>query len=488
MFVLSTYQKGEGFMNDFLSKEIHSLAKQIKKGEISPVQLVKSTIDRIKKTDPTLNAYITVNEDKALKDANEMEKEIKQGNYKGPLHGIPIGIKDNIFTKGIKTTMGSEIYRNFSPKENAFVINRLIKAGAIIIGKNNTHQFAFGPTGDRSHVGPAHNPYNIKKMTGGSSGGSAAAVSAYLCFGALGTDTGGSVRVPASFCGIVGMKPTFGSISNRGVYPLSWSLDHVGPLTRSVIDNALLLNEMVAYDREDPKSIRRKKEDYTRLLGKDMKGKIIGIPTAYYYEDIDEEIQSAIKNVIQTFEMLGAEIRQIKLSISERSLEAQRIILRTEAYTVHENNLKEYPDLWDEEVKERLQTGLLTKGFEFARALQNRELAKKEFNEALDDCDILLTPTMSILPPDIGSRDVTITNRYGNHIRSTITKLTSPTNLNGFPSLTVPCGFSKDSLPIGVQLIGKEFDEATLYQFGFALEQEISQEINKKRHSIMLSL
>ncbi|MCG5105023.1 amidase [Oceanobacillus alkalisoli] len=475
-------------MNEFLFKDIHRLAKQVKKGEISPVQIVKSALERIKKIDSKLNTFITINGKQAIADAKEMEKDIKKGNYKGPLHGIPLGIKDNIFTKNIKTTMGSEIYRDFTPAKNAFVIDRLIHAGAIIIGKNNTHQFAYGPTGDRSHVGPVHNPFNTMKMSGGSSGGSAAAVSAYLCYGSLGTDTGGSVRVPASFCGVVGMKPTFGSISNRGVYPLSWSLDHVGPLTRSITDNALLLNAMVAFDREDPKSIQRKKEDFTRLLGINVRGKKIGIPATYYSEAIDEEIQLAATKAITIFEKLGAEVKRINLSISEKSLEAQSIILKTEAYAVHENNLKRYPDPWDVEVKERLLTGVLAKGFEFAQALRQRENAKQEFNEALSDCDILLTPTMSILPPEIGSRDTTSSNGDKSHIRSTITRLTSPTNLTGLPSLSIPCGFSKDGLPIGVQLIGKELDEATLYQFGYALEQELDHEINKKRNAVMLSL
>lgn len=461
-------------MEESLSYNIHQVSKKIKNGEISPVELIKSLFTRIDEVDSTLNTYITINHEQVLREAKEIEKEIKQGNYKGPLHGIPIGVKDNIYTKGIKTTMGSEIYKDFIPEDDAFVIDILKRGGAIIIGKHNTHQFTYGPTGDRSHAGPVRNPYDIKKMSGGSSSGSAASVAAYLCYGALGTDTSGSVRIPASFCGIVGMKPTFGSISSSGVYPLSWTLDHVGPMTRSVTDNALLLNATVAHDTKDPKSIKRDHEDYTRLLGKKIQGKKIGIPTTFYYEGVQEEIISAIEKVINVFVKLGAQITHVNLPHIERILEAQRVILRTEAYATHEENLREYPDLWDKEVKERLLTALDTKGFEYAKALQNREFAKQEFNHILKECDILITPTMSIMPPEVGGRYATNSQSDEDHIRWTITKLTSPTNLNGFPSLTIPCDFSKQGLPIGVQLIGKEFDEASLYQFGYALEQELS--------------
>src|SRR5690625_2078685 len=223
-------------MKELLSREIYQLATLIQKRTISPVEIVKELLDRINQVEPLLNTYITDYQKSALAETKENEKEIQEVNYKRTLHRVPIGIKDNIFTKQLKTTMGSEIYKDFVPKEDAFVIEMLRNAGAIIIGKQNMHQFAYGPTGDRSHVGPTRNPYDTSKMTGGSSNGSAAGVAACLCYGALGTDTSGSVRIPASFCGIVGMKPTFGSVSNRGVYPLSWTLDHVGPLTRSVID------------------------------------------------------------------------------------------------------------------------------------------------------------------------------------------------------------------------------------------------------------
>lgn len=461
-------------MKAILTKDISQLAKLIQRKEISPVELVTGFLKRIERTDSLLNTYITIPYEKVLAEARAKEAEIEKGDYRGPLHGIPIGIKDNIFTKQLKTTMGSEIYNDFIPENDAFVIEKLKKAGAIIIGKHNTHQFAYGPTGDRSHVGPVKNPYDTSKMTGGSSSGSAAAVAAYLCAGAIGTDTGGSVRIPASFCGIVGMKPTFGRVSQRGVHPLSWHLDHVGPMSKTVTDNALLLNAIVSYDPFDEKSVNRNTEDFTRLIGKDIRDKKIGIPRPFYYEGVEAEIIVAVENVMKLLEEQGAHCENVNLPYLDEILEAQRVIIRCDAYAIHEENLKKHPDLWDDEVKERLYTGVYPKGFEYAKAIHYKEFAKQEFHRVLQDVDVLITPTMSIMPPKVGGRYTSEGNNDENHIRWTITKLTSPTNLNGLPSLTVPCGFSETGLPIGVQLIGKEFDEATLYQFGYVIEQALA--------------
>jgi len=472
--MIINYGKGEK-MNKLFTKDILQLSQLIRNREVSPVEVVQQLLDRIDEVDPLLNSYITINRESVLDDAKRKEKDIQSGNYRGRLHGIPIGIKDNIYTKQLKTTMGSQIFKNFIPKEDAFVVKTLKKSGAIIIGKHNTHQFAYGPTGDRSHVGPVRNPHNTAKMSGGSSGGSGAAVAACLCYGALGTDTGGSIRIPASFCGIVGMKPTFGTVSNRGVYPLSWNLDHVGPMTRTITDNALLLNNIVAYDAKDPKSIRRKKEDFTRFIGKDIKGKKIGVPrNTFYYKEVEGEIIEAVESVIELLEKEGAIVQQVDLPNLKRFIEAQRVIIRSDAYAVHQSNLQKHPNLWDDEVKERILTGLEPKGFEYARALQIREFAKEEFHQVLENFDVIVTPTMSIMPPNVGERYTSAEATEEQHIRWTITKLTAPTNFNGLPSLSVPCGFSREGLPIGIQFIGREFSEAKLYQFGFIVEKLLS--------------
>lgn len=455
------------------------VANSIKNKEISPVELVVGLLDRIERVDPKLNSFITINRKEAINTAKEREEEISRGEYRGPLHGIPIGLKDIFDTKGLKTTVGSKIYENNIPNEDAPVVTQLKTAGAIIIGKLNTHQFAYGPTGDRSYYGPVANPHNIKKMTGGSSSGSAAAVSAYLCYGALGTDTGGSVRIPASFCGIVGMKPTYGSVSKRGIHPLSWVLDHVGPMTRTVTDNAVLLNAISAYDTEDPDAINRKPEDFTKLIGENISNITIGVPTNFFFENLDEEVDKLVQQSIKLFEKLGANIAPINFANIDRISQAHKVILCSDAYAIHEKNLIDFPDYWDEEVKERLLTALDIKGFEYANAIRMRQLAKKEFDQALEKVDTILTPTVTILPPEVNGRY--IGNRKGEeqHIRWTITKLTSPTDLNGFPSLTLPCGYSSKDMPVGVQLIGKEYEEAKLYQIGYALEQALSLKVAK---------
>lgn len=455
-----------------LRMNLEEVAKLIRNGTLSPVKLVTHIFERINKLNSKLNAYITLNQEESLKEAKRLEKKLQRGKYIGPLHGIPIGLKDNIYTKNLKTTMGSKIYENYLPSEDAFVVKKLKSSGAIVIGKHNLHQFAYGPTGDRSYYGAVANPYDHEKMAGGSSSGSAAAVSAFLCYGAIGTDTSGSIRIPASFCGLVGMKPTYGRVSKRGVYPLSWVLDHVGPITRTIKENALILNEIAGFDSEDESSIQRSNEDFMRLIGKDIDGSILGI-LADYEEDADEEIVECVEDALKIFEKLGAKIKRIILPNIEKYKEYQRIIIRSDAYAIHENNLKKFPNDWDSEVKKRLFTGLEVKGYEYARALQNRQLAKKEFNEVLNQVNIIITPTVTILPPKINERYVSETNDDLGHIRWKILSMTALTNYTGFPSLTIPCGFSSNGLPIGVQLIGKEFEEARLYQFGYALEQEL---------------
>jgi aspartyl-tRNA(Asn)/glutamyl-tRNA(Gln) amidotransferase subunit A len=470
-------------IEELLTYDIGKVAKLIEEQKISPVELAKQLLERIEEVDPLINSFITVDKENVLEQAVKAEKEIENGTYRGPLHGIPIGLKDLIYTKNLKTTMGSDIYQNFVPTYNATVVGKLEEAGAIIIGKLNTHQFAYGPTGDRSFYGPVRNPYDLEKMTGGSSSGSAAAVSACLCFGSLGTDTGGSIRVPASFCGVVGMKPTYGLISKHGVYPLSWTLDHIGPLTRTVRDNALLLNALAGADPADPLSVNHESEDYTRDIGKGIEGIKFGLPSSFFFEDMNEEVRTVIDKTIDVLRNMGAIITPVDLPNIQKFSDAHKAILRSEAFAVHEKNLNDYPDKWDDEVKERLYTALETKGYEYAQALQTRQLAKEEFNQILEEVDVILTPTLPILPPKIEERHVNIEKYVGQHIRWSIIKLTAPTNLNGFPSLSIPCGFSNEGMPIGIQLIGKEFDEAILYRVGYSIEAELS--IDTARYEII---
>lgn len=464
----------EDFMQikNLFYKNLHELGNLIQKRELSVVELMRGIMRRIHTIDPKLNAFITVNTN-ALQDAKQADEEISQGNYKGPLHGIPIGLKDMIYTKEMKTTMGSKIFENFVPDNDSVIVRQLKEAGAIIIGKHNTHQFAYGPTGDRSYFGPVKNPYDLTKMSGGSSSGSAASVATALSFGAIGTDTSGSVRIPASFCGIVGMKPTYGTLSKRGVFPLSWSLDHLGPMTRTVTDNALLMNIVQGYDSEDPDATYRKQEDFSRRIGQDVRDMKVGIPKNFYFDGLHPDIHKIMKQTMKQLEHLGVNLVPVDLLHMDDISEAQRVILRSEAYVIHEENLKKYPNEWDEEVKERLMTAFKNRGFEYAHALRVRSLTQREFQKTLQHVDAILTPTMSLLPPKINERHIDDEQNEESHIRWTITRLTAPTNLTGLPSLTLPAGFSTDGMPIGVQLIGKAFAEATLYQLGHALEQAL---------------
>jgi aspartyl-tRNA(Asn)/glutamyl-tRNA(Gln) amidotransferase subunit A len=320
-----------------------TLAGAIREKQVSPVEVTRQLLERIDEVDKKLNAYITVLSEEALAAASQAERAIMEGNIKGPLHGIPVGLKDLIYTKGIKTTMGSEIYRDYVPDYDAAVVEKLNEAGAILIGKLITHQFAYGTTGDRSYYGPARNPYDTSRITGGSSSGSGAAVSSSLCYAALGTDTGGSVRIPSSCCGIVGMKPSFGRVSKYGVFPLSWTLDHVGPMTRTVEDNAVLLGVLAGYDKRDPYSVQRVTEDFTRYLRQGIKGCTVGVPSSFYFEIMEEEVKAKVLQAIDVFGDMGAEIREIELPhIQEISL-AFQTTLKSEAYAIHEKRLRAQP-------------------------------------------------------------------------------------------------------------------------------------------------
>jgi aspartyl-tRNA(Asn)/glutamyl-tRNA(Gln) amidotransferase subunit A len=461
------------YKDEILQWDLFRLSNAIFEKQISPVEVTRLLIERISHVNPKINAYITVLAEQSIKDAEQAEQEISKGNWRGPLHGIPIGVKDVIYTKNIKTTMGSQLFKNFFPDYNATAVEKLKQAGAIIIGKQNTHEFAYGPTGDRSYFGPVRNPYNLSKMTGGSSSGSAAAVASGLCYGALGTDTGGSVRIPSSFCGIVGMKPTFGRVSKYGLYPTSWTVDHIGPMTRSVKDNAILLNVLSGYDSQDYYSIKTTKEDFTRLLDKGIKGSVIGIPSSFYFERVESEVRLQVNHAIEVFKSLGAEVRPVNIPQLQQISLAHQTVVKCEAYTIHESQLIDSPELYDTEVKERLLSGSTPIALDYVKALQIKQVATYEFNQILEEVDVILIPTVPVLPPDIEQREVIIDD-YPEHARSAINRLNGPTNLNGFPSLQIPCGFSTSGMPIGVQLIGKQLDEANLYRFAHAFEQEVA--------------
>ena len=455
-------QKGE------LPGSLAQLSRALRGREISPVEVTRALLDRIG-ADET-NAFITVTADRAMKDAARAEREIGAGEDRGPLHGVPVGIKDLVCTAGVRTTMASSFFEDHVPDSDAEVARRLREAGSVLLGKTNTHEFAYGPTGDRSFFGPTRNPHDLGRITGGSSGGSGAAVATGLCYGALGSDTGGSIRIPAALCGVVGMKPTFGRVGKSGVFPLAPTLDHVGPITRTVEDNALLLSVLAGHDPQDPYSVDRPPEDFARDLERGLRGTTVGVPTAFYFEHVDGEVEARVREAVEAFRGLGAEVHEVEVPNVWETLHAQRLTLAAEAYAVHEERLKANPGGFDDQGLERLLKGEDLRAYRYANAQQRKLRSRREFEEVLVEVDVILSPGVPIPATEIGQREISI-NGHQEAVYSALTRLTGPTNLNGLPSLCVPCGTTASGLPVGLQLIGRPFDEATLYRFGHAHEK-----------------
>ncbi len=444
------------------------LSRALRTREISPVEVTEALLARIE-SDGT-NSFITVTAERAMEDARRAEAEISSGRYRGPLHGVPIGIKDLVDTKAVRTTMASAFFEHHVPDRDAAVALRLREAGSVLVGKTNTHEFAYGPTGDRSFFGPTRNPRDPDKITGGSSGGSGAAVAAGLLYGAIGSDTGGSIRIPAALCGVVGMKPTFGRVGKSGVFPLAQTLDHVGPLTRTVEDNALFLSILAGHDPEDLYSVDRPEEDFARDLDRGVRGAVVGVPTDFFFEHVETEVAARVLEAVEALRGLGAEVREVGVPNVWETLHAQRLTLAAEAYAVHEERLRSDPGLFDDQGLERLLKGEELRAYRYANAQRRRLLSRREFEEVLKDVDVILTPSIPIPATEIGQRQVSI-NGHDEGVYSALTRLTGPTNMNGLPSLSVPCGTTEAGLPIGLQLIGRAFDEATLYRFGHAHER-----------------
>ena len=453
-----------------LPHSLDDLGAAFRERLLSPVEVVETLLERIEAVDRELNAFVTVLADEALEEAARAEKEILAGDYRGPLHGVPVGVKDLIYTQGIRTTMSSAFFEDHVPAEDATAVRKLKESGAILIGKTNTHEFAYGPTGDRSRFGPTRNPHDPSKISGGSSSGSAAAVAAGLCYAALGSDTAGSVRIPSALCATVGMKPTFGRVSKDGVFPLSWSLDHVGPITRSVEDNALLLTTLAGHDPEDPHSANRPPEDFTRDLGRGVGGGKVGVPSGFYFEHVEAEVVKRVQEAVAVLRSLGAEVVEVEMLDLPETLRAQRLVLSAEAYAVHEKRLQSEPEKFDEEILQYLLGSERLKAHRYARAQQvTKRRSLREFERALEEVDVLLTPTVPMVAPDVGQREANI-DGHEEPVFSVLTRLTGPTNLSGLPSLSVPCGFTSSGLPAGLQLVGRSFDEATIYNYAHAYE------------------
>lgn len=456
------------------SASITSLSELIGKREISPVEVINAFLERIEAVQKKINIFITVLEREARQAAQQAEDEIVKGHYRGPLHGIPLAVKDLFFTAGVKTTCGSRILADFVPEENGTVISRLIEAGAILVGKTNMHEFAFGTTNLNNHYGHARNPWNSEHMTGGSSGGSAAALASSCALLTLGTDTGGSIRIPSALCGTVGIKPTYGRVSKFGVYPLCWSLDHPGPMTRTVADAAIALRFMAGHDPKDPCSKEVPVADYYSGLTGDIKGVRVGVPDTFYFEQIDPEVEAGARKAIDGLKDLGAEVRPVHIPDLDEAAAATLLILSSEAASCLEKFHRTRPNDIGGDVRARLDLGALQLATNYVKAQRIRRIAQENFSRVLTEVDVLVTPGVSITAPRLEESTVRLDDDNV-PIGVALTRCTRIYNLVGLPSVSVPVGLSQAGLPIGIQIAGGPFDEELVLRVAEAYERHIYQ-------------
>ena len=427
-------------------------------------------MDRVEATEPALNSFITLLAGRALDQAATAEREISGGNYRGPLHGIPIGLKDLYYTKGIPTTVGSRILRDFVPGYDSAVVERFDAAGAVLLGKLQMHEFALGATSVNPHDGPAHNPWDVSRITGGSSGGSGSAVAAGQCMAALGSDTGGSIRIPAGLCGIVGMKPTYGTISRYGVHPLSWSLDTVGPMTRTVQDAAIMMNALAGHDPRDPSSARTPAQDFTQGIGDGLAGLKIGVPDDFFYDVIDEEVSTAICEAAGVMAELGAVVERCSIPALNHCLGISSAILVTEAAETLFTHIRDHPGDIGADVRARLYLGAMTPAVDYIKAQRARTAYNEQLADAMDTYDLLLAPTVAVGAPGIDQEFVEVGGQQENAL-SLMSRLTRAFNLTGQPAISVPCGFTSDGMPIGMQLAGRMWEDPVVFRAAHAYEQ-----------------
>ena len=446
------------------------LSKLVQSKEISPVEIIEAHLTRIDATEPVLNSFITLLADQARKSARQAEKDIQAGRYKGPLHGIPVALKDLYNTGGVRTTSGSRILDTFIPTEDCTVAAKFHQAGAILLGKLNMHQFAYGPTGENPDYGHMHNPWNPDMVTGGSSGGSGSAAAAGQCTITTGSDTGGSIRIPAALCGIVGLKPTYGLVSRYGLSALSWSLDHPGPMTRTVEDTAITMNVIAGHDPKDVASAKVDIPDYTSALTGDVKGLRIGIVKEYFEAPLDPQVRKAVMDAISLLESMGAEIKEVSYPMFNQSQAISSTVLMAEATAYHRDLLEKDGHQLYEPVRQRLEAGLFISAAEYLRAQQARSIFDQQGRRLLDEVDLLAGPTEPVTAPEILASKV-MAGEQEVGVVGALTQYTRPYNINGFPAISVPCGFSDDGMPIGLQLAGRPFDELTVLRAAHAYEQ-----------------
>ncbi len=475
-------------MSELTERTIFEHAEALRKKEYSSVQLTQAYLEQIDKKDKTIGAYITVTADRAIESAKAFDEGRFSDSEISPLAGIPCGIKDNMCTKGIKTTCASKMLGGYIPPYSAHVVEKLEKSGAVILGKLNMDEFAMGSTTENSAFKVCRNPLDTDRVPGGSSGGSAAAVAAREAVYTLGSDTGGSIRQPASFCGVVGMKPTYGSVSRYGLVAFASSLDQIGPITSTVLDNALVLNAIVGYDKRDATSVKRVYNDFTADIKNGVKGMKIGVPEDFFGEGISDDVRKAVLAAADTYRALGAELVSVSMPSIDYALSAYYVISSAEASSnlarfdgvrygyrcddysnIDELYRKSRSEGFGSEVKKRIMLGTfaLSSGYYdayYKKALQVRSLVRKDFDEAFGKCDFIISPVAPTVAYKIGEKTGDSLQMYMGDAYSV------PVNIAGIPALTLPCGIDEGGMPVGMQLIGPAFSEGLLYRAGFAFE------------------
>jgi aspartyl-tRNA(Asn)/glutamyl-tRNA(Gln) amidotransferase subunit A len=435
----------------------------IARREISPRAAVEDALARIERVDGQLNSYVNVLADRALAEASAAETEIAAAGPRGPLHGVPIALKDIFDTAGIETAAGSKILRGHVPAQDAAVVERLRGAGTILLGKLNMHEFAYGTTNTNAHWGTCRNPWNLDHVPGGSSGGSGAALAAGLCHASLGTDTGGSIRIPASVCGIVGLKPTFGRVSRRGVVPLAWSLDHVGPMARTVEDCAILLGLIAGHDPADEWSAVEPIADYTRDLEAGARGLRLGLPRQHFFEDLEPAVERAVRDAVHLLGGEGATIVEVDLPHVEHAQTALHATLASEASAYHAGWMRERPEDYGD-IRSALELGFFISAVDYVDARRWQTLVRQDFVDALRTVDVLVTPSLPRTAPAIGEA-------VSREPRLAWNRFMTPLNLAGLPAISVPCGFDGGGLPIGLQIAGRAWDEVTVLRVARTYER-----------------
>lgn len=452
-------------VSDLTALTLAEASNLVRKQAVSPVELTRACLDRIAQLNPGLHAFITVTADSALEQAGLAESEIQNGEWKGPLHGIPIALKDLVDTAGVATTAASTVFRERVPRKDAEIVRRFKAAGAVLLGKLNLHEFAYGGSGVIGAFPSARNPRNPKLITGGSSSGSAAAVAAEMCYAAVGTDTAGSIRLPAACCGIIGLKPTYGRVSARGVIPLSWSYDHVGPMARTVRDAALLLQVLAGYDPGDLASNNIPVPDYSAFAMGDVSKLRLGVPREWFYADLAPEVAAHMDSALSQLASMTAEVREISMPV-----DSDRTVAKCESWAYHAKYVEFRARLYQPETLRRIRAGQEVSAADYIGKWQELQLLRRQAGRVFDDVDLIITPTVPILAPSFAELEA-----HPDQLRPKeliLLRNTRPFNVLGLPAISVPCGTTADGRCVGLQIAGKPWDEISVLRLAHVFEQQ----------------